>query len=135
MRLRPSERRDECAHTPRISPASAARMRLRPSERSERIDGRGGRIRTGDLVVPNDARYQAAPRPDKRGSITPIPFCLNRLPPLVSRLQPIVSVSGHAAPTYAPGPAAARTRVRDQSLEIPYLFPESNLPPVLMKIF
>ena len=27
-------------------------------------DGRGGGIRTHDLLVPNEARYQAAPRPD-----------------------------------------------------------------------
>src|SRR5215207_2924617 len=27
--------------------------------------GRGGGIRTHDLIVPNDTRYQAAPRPDR----------------------------------------------------------------------
>jgi dinuclear metal center YbgI/SA1388 family protein len=33
-------------------------------------NGRGARIRTGDLADPNGARYQAAPRPDAPGSIT-----------------------------------------------------------------
>ena len=28
-------------------------------------DYRGERIRTSDLIVPNDARYQAAPHPEK----------------------------------------------------------------------
>jgi hypothetical protein len=29
--------------------------------------GRGGRIRTGGLFVPNEARYQAAPHPARTG--------------------------------------------------------------------
>lgn len=31
-------------------------------------DGRGARIRTGDLLRPRQARYQAAPRPDEHDS-------------------------------------------------------------------
>ena len=35
------------------------------SRNPEKItNGRGGGIRTHDLLVPNEARYQAAPRPD-----------------------------------------------------------------------
>ena len=33
-------------------------------ERERRFDGRGDWIRTSDLFVPNEARYQAAPRPE-----------------------------------------------------------------------
>src|SRR5919106_4115839 len=33
--------------------------------------GRGGRIRTGDLLLPKQARYQAAPRPDVRAGSDP----------------------------------------------------------------
>lgn len=33
------------------------------------ILGRGERIRTSDLFVPNEARYQTAPRPDSTPSI------------------------------------------------------------------
>ena len=29
------------------------------------INGRGERIRTSGLLVPNEARYQAAPHPDR----------------------------------------------------------------------
>src|SRR4029079_2886248 len=32
--------------------------------------GRGERIRTSDFIVPNDARYQAAPRPDRGARCT-----------------------------------------------------------------
>jgi hypothetical protein len=33
-----------------------------------RINGRGERIRTSDLLVPNQALYQAEPRPDSCGN-------------------------------------------------------------------
>ena len=32
----------------------------------KKINGRDGEIRTLDLLIPNQARYQAAPRPDQR---------------------------------------------------------------------
>ena len=33
-----------------------------------RVNGRDGEIRTLDLLIPNQARYQAAPRPDQRAA-------------------------------------------------------------------
>ena len=45
---------------PRISNEYAQRRRIGP----ERPDGRGGGIRTHGLLVPNEARYQTALRPD-----------------------------------------------------------------------
>ena len=39
------------------------------SERNA-FDNRGERIRTSDLIVPNDARYQAAPHPEKNTTRT-----------------------------------------------------------------
>ena len=35
------------------------------------LDGRGERIRTSDLSVPNAALYQAEPRPDNMGILVP----------------------------------------------------------------
>ena len=43
------------------------KMPLCGKERWE-FDGRGDRIRTCDLFVPNEARYQTAPHPDKRSA-------------------------------------------------------------------
>ena len=40
--------------------------------------GRGDWIRTSDLFVPNEARYQAAPRPDWRRSMAPYAYTLKR---------------------------------------------------------
>ena len=31
----------------------------------DEANGRGGRIRTGDLLTPSQVRYQAAPRPER----------------------------------------------------------------------
>ena len=41
---------------------------------SKEIDGRGGRIRTCDLLVPNQARYQASLRPDTGHCISILRF-------------------------------------------------------------
>ena len=50
---------------------TAAESRLRWSDRiAGRSVGRGGGIRTHDLIVPNDTRYQAAPRPDRMPVVT-----------------------------------------------------------------
>ena len=42
--------------------------------------GRGDWIRTSDLFVPNEARYQAAPRPETNGSPGPEPEYAGRKP-------------------------------------------------------
>jgi hypothetical protein len=42
-----------------------SRLKRKPMKERESIFGRGARIRTGDLLRPRQARYQAAPRPDK----------------------------------------------------------------------
>ena len=55
--------------TPRKSPVRAVRYaadRVGMVCNSRRVCGRGGRTRTDDLVVPNDARYQTAPHPVRR---------------------------------------------------------------------
>ena len=44
------------------------KMKIIGEGRAKTRDGRGGEIRTHDLLLPKQARYQAAPRPDGLGS-------------------------------------------------------------------
>ena len=49
---------------------SGRRHKRSRTEAGAGVDGRGDWIRTSDFFVPNEARYQAAPRPDRRAEYT-----------------------------------------------------------------
>ena len=83
-RRRKRTARSECAGRTSWRPLGGAWSLRRPSRPSQDESGetphadaaryRGARIRTGDLVLPGHARYQAAPRPAHRDQILgPIP--------------------------------------------------------------
>src|ERR1022692_1159850 len=55
--------------------------------RKERTYGRGGRIRTFDLLVPNQALYQAEPRPDLSSLVCCTPLAQARTIEFVSDTQ------------------------------------------------
>ena len=42
------------------------------------LNGRGERIRTSDILLPKQARYRAAPRPENLGICIPIAFQILR---------------------------------------------------------
>ena len=66
MDLRPRSRAREVQGGPRDEKAAGGQdpSAAVTSNRVGGLDGRGGRIRTSDLLDPNQALYQAEPRPD-----------------------------------------------------------------------
>src|SRR5271165_3131553 len=63
-----ASRRAELRTTGRVGHSAATEAKFAVTEipacRNKAVDGRGGRIRTSDLLVPNQALYQAEPRPE-----------------------------------------------------------------------
>src|SRR5207245_10030369 len=82
---------------PRSRAATKAAMTV---SQKRRAISRGGRIRTGDLLVPNQTRYRTALRPEQ----PPPPH--NRA---TGPVRPPVSVRAHAPP-----PTDQRKKARDQ---------------------
>jgi hypothetical protein len=74
---------------PRVFPVACSRNCERPQKSQKSggipgvLDGRGGRIRTSDPLLPKQMRYQAALRPAGRNLRTPLPARK-----LLARLQP-----------------------------------------------
>ena len=70
--------------------SGTARTRERSPTRARLRNGRGDWIRTSDLFVPNEARYQTAPRPGMRRGAQYAPRPRSRQPPLVGAANPSV---------------------------------------------
>ena len=82
-------------------------MKKRMHEASAFGNGRGERIRTSDLTVPNRALYQAEPRPVQQVFECKVPSCLSQTASLVVSVTVAVAVAVEVAVGVGPGPPSS----------------------------